>query len=271
MDAYNDGPGVVGSGKYLYQSSRAFRGLSTTTKLTAGIDLLKGGHGLHSAAAFTDVASHTATTAKGLAGTAKLSKFAKVARFAGKAAPVVAKGSAVIGAALGGWEIGQGINEVRSGNTQKGKEKIISGSADVITAGALGVAATSSATVVGLPVAGVALGVAGAAQAAKYGYKHRHQIAGAAKWTGKKIAAGAKWTGNKIAAGAKWTGNKIATGAKKVVAGAKWAGSKIADGAEFAGDKIADGAKWAGKKVSAGFDAIKDGISSVWNRASALF
>ncbi len=80
----------------------------------------------------------------------------------------MAKASAGVGLALGGIEVGRGINDLTDGKGAEGRDKIISGGADMVTAGALGVAAVSSGTVVGLPVAAVALGVAGVAQAGKY-------------------------------------------------------------------------------------------------------
>ena len=96
----------------------------------------------------------------------------------------------VIGGAYGGYQVGSGINEIRNGNTQKGTDKIVSGTADLISSGAVAVAAASSSTIVGLPVAGVALGVAGVSQAAKYAYKYRGKIAQGAKWAGNKISQG---------------------------------------------------------------------------------
>ncbi len=183
-DLIRDSLGVAGAGKYVYQAGRAAQGLSTTTPLTAGLDLAAGTSGLGGAAAATEAAGSLSTAAKGVTGAARLSPAARVAGVAAKAAPVVAKGSAVLGLALGGYEVGAGLRE---GN----RDRVISGGADMVTAGALGVAAVSSGTVVGLPVAAVALGVAGVAQAGKYAYEYRDKLADGASWVGDRLMGGA--------------------------------------------------------------------------------
>jgi len=225
--------GTTKTAKYAYQSSRAIRGLGTTTRLTAAVDILAGSADAGAAHAIDGAAKGVATTSKGVAGAAKLSKAAKVAKFAGKAAPVLTKGSCILGAGLGGYEIGQGINNLRDGNKAKGKEQLISGTADVVTSGALAVAATSAGTVVGLPVAGVALGVAGVSQAAKYGYKYRGEIAKGAKYVGNGIANGAKAAGRGIKKGASWVGGKLSAGWDKAKDIAGKVGENMAEASRY--------------------------------------
>lgn len=196
MSQVGDAFGVAGGVKYGYQASRAIRGLGTTTFATAGLDLASGSFGTTAAADAAETAKSLATTSKGTAGAAKISRFARIAKVAGRAAPVLAKGSAVLGVGLGGYKVGQGVHKLtdnRTDNDAAGRDKVISGTADVITSGALGVAAVSSGTVVGLPVAGVALGVAGVSQGAKYAWKYRDKLGDAAQWTGNKISQGAGW------------------------------------------------------------------------------
>lgn len=197
MTDIRDGFGLASAGKYGYQASRAARGLGTTTALTAGLDLASGTTGVGGATLATDAAGSLSTTAKGVTGAAKISNAARIAGWASKAAPVVAKGSAVLGVALGGFEVGQGINDLANGRSSAGRDKVISGGADMVTAGALGVAAVSSGTVVGLPVAAVALGVAGAAQAGKYAWKYRENIADGAGWVADKAGEAAGWVGDR--------------------------------------------------------------------------
>ncbi|MBM3461735.1 MAG: hypothetical protein FJX76_06495 [Armatimonadetes bacterium] len=60
----------------------------------------------------------------------------------------------------------------------------------MVTGIALGVAATSTGTIVGLPAAGVALGVAGVAQGIKYGYKFRKPLAGFASGAAQAVGRG---------------------------------------------------------------------------------
>jgi hypothetical protein len=190
MDAYTDALGAAGSAKYLYQSSRVARGLSQSNWLTASIDILRGGTNLDDLGGAASLAKGLTAGAKGVGDTAKFSSVAKIAGYASKAAPFISKASVLIGGAYGGYQIGSGINELREGNTQAAKDKIISGTADVITSGALAVAGTSAGTVVGLPVAAVALGVAGVSQGAKYAYRYREQIGNGLSWAGGKIAQG---------------------------------------------------------------------------------
>ena len=71
--------GAAGSAKYGYQSSRALRGLGTTTRLTAGLDLASGSVGATAAADLGETAKSLSTTAKGTTGAAKISRFARVA------------------------------------------------------------------------------------------------------------------------------------------------------------------------------------------------
>lgn len=260
--------------KYLYQAGRAFSGLGTTTRLTAGLDVLSGLTGAGSAKGLTDAAKAASSGAKGVVGAAKISEAGKIAGYASKAAPILAKGSAVLGGVLGGIEMGQGVYNLSQGNKQKGTDQLVSGGCDVVTAGALYVAATSSATVVGLPVAGVALAVAGVAQAGKYAYKYREQIGDAARWVGGKVSDGAHWAGDKISdgagavkKGAEFVGGKVVDGANAVKDGAK-------AGANFLGDKVSDGVKAAkagahavgekiGDKVTEKVDQVKDAGKTV--------
>lgn len=202
MSEVRDGVGTAGAGKYLYQAGRAAQGLGTTTRFTAGMDLLSGATGMGTAANVGEVASAASSGAKGAVGAARISSFARIAGYAGQAAPVLARGSAVLGGALGAVEVGQGIHSFSRGDSERGTEQVVSGGADIVTAGALGVAATSSATVVGLPVAAVALGVAGVAQGAKYAYKYREQIGDAAGWVGNQASRAAGAAGDVLSAGA---------------------------------------------------------------------
>ncbi len=241
MGKVKDSAGVAGTAKYMYQASRAVRGLSTTTKLTAAVDLVGGAASLESAHNLAEATKGVTTAAKGATGAVKLSKLAKVAKFAGKAAPILTKGSAIISTAVGGYEIGQGINELRAGNHKKATEKIVAGAADVVTAGAVATAATASGTVVGLPAAGVALAVAGAAQGVKYAYKYRGKIAKGAKWAGRKVSQGAKWAKDKAVEGATWAKDKAVKGAKWVKEKGKLASNKLKKSAEYCKDKIQKG------------------------------
>jgi hypothetical protein len=247
--------GVAGSGKYFYQAGRAFSGLNTTTRLTAGMDVLSGLTGAAAATNVADAAKATSSGLTGVVGGAKISQAGKIASFAGKAAPVLTKGSAVLGGVLGGIEIGKGVYNLSQGNKQKGTDQLVSGGCDVVTTGALYVAATSSATVVGLPVAGVALAVAGVAQAGKYAYKYREQIGDAAKWVG-----------NKVSDGAEWAGGKIAQGAGAVKKGAEFVGDKVSDGVHTVKDAAKAGRDFVGKKVSDGLKTAKAGARAVGDK-----
>jgi hypothetical protein len=115
VDKFKDALGIAGSGKYLYQAGRAFSGLQTTTRLTAGLDLASGAVGLSSAQGLTDVAKALSTETKGLVGAARLSEAGKIANYASKAAPIVAKGSALLGAVLGGVEMARGARALKEG------------------------------------------------------------------------------------------------------------------------------------------------------------
>jgi hypothetical protein len=157
-----------------------------------------------------------ATTTKGTAGAAKISRFARIAGFASKVGPHIAKGSAVLGVALGGYQIGKGIDSLSDGRDEKGRDQIISGTADVVTSGALGVAAVSSGTVVGLPVAAVALGVAGVSQGAKYAWKYRENIGDAAQWTGNKVSQGAGWAADQVSDVAGDVSSAVSSGFKSL-------------------------------------------------------
>ena len=152
IDNIRDGFGTANIGKFGYQASRAAQGLSTTTRLTAALDIAGGMTSLGAAHGLTDAAKGLNAATKGATGAANLSSVGKIAGIASKAAPIVAKGSAVLGGVLGAVDVGRGIKDLHDGKTEEGKDKIIGGSCDIVTAGALGVAATSSATVVGLPL-----------------------------------------------------------------------------------------------------------------------
>ena len=64
--------GTTKTAKYAYQSSRAIRGLGTTTRLTAAVDILAGSADAGAAHAIDGAAKGVATTSKGVAGAAKL-------------------------------------------------------------------------------------------------------------------------------------------------------------------------------------------------------
>lgn len=244
MISAKDALGIAGAGKYVFQASRAFQGLSTTTPVTAGLDLLSGTVGLQSASNVGAVLKAGSTLTKGAVGATKISNLGKVANFAAKASPIVAKGSAVLSAALGGIEIGKGVKNVKHGEVEKGKEQIVAGAADVVTAGALYAAAATSATIAGIPVAGVALAVAGVSQAGKYAYKFRHPIGQAA---------------TKLANGATKVAKSIGTGISK---GAQALGSKAA----LASNEIRTEAVAVAQKVSAVVTKGADNIKQAFKR-----
>ena len=201
MSGFADSLGAAGAAKYGYQAARSYQGLGTTTALTAGLDLASGTVGTTAAADAAETVKSLSTTTKGIAGAARLTPFARVAGFAGRVAPAIAKGSAALGVALGGYEIAQGVGDVRAGKTSEGREKIITGAADVVTSTALGVAAVASGSVVGVPIAAVALGVAGVSQGAKYAYKYADKIGDAAEWAGGKIGQAASNVGDSVRRG----------------------------------------------------------------------
>ena len=83
MDSYRDATGAAGAAKYMYQSSRVARGLSKSTRLTAAVDILKGGN-LMDAKGMVDGTKGILSTTKGVNDAAKMSKFARVAGVAGE-------------------------------------------------------------------------------------------------------------------------------------------------------------------------------------------
>jgi hypothetical protein len=186
VDSIKDGIGAANSAKYLYQSARVAQGLEKSTKITNTLGILKG---------TTDIAgSHGAIemTTSLASGAGHVSKLGQVAGFAAKALPVISKASAVVGGVYGAYEVSKGIGQIRNGNSKKGKENVVSGTADMVTTGALAVAGTSAGTVVGLPVAAVALGVAGFSQGVKYSYKYREQIGKGMNFVADTVSQGYK-------------------------------------------------------------------------------
>lgn len=189
--------GVAGVAKYGFQATRAAQGLSTTTPLTAVLDIAGGTSAIIHPGTINEAVKGAATASKGITGAARFSTLTQAASFASKAAPIVARGSAILGTALGAYEVGKGIQKFQQGKTEEGQDQIIDGSADIVTSVALGVAVTSSATVVGVPVAAVALGIAGIAQ----GIKYRHEITAGADFVGDKMAEGATVISKGISSG----------------------------------------------------------------------
>lgn len=185
-----DGLGAANAGKLAYQSSRAARGLGTATKLTAAFDLGLGTASIESASSAGSALFGAGNTAKAVNSFGRLSGGAKVINFATKAAPLLAKSTAVLGVALGGFEIAQGVNKLAHGEKAAGRDKLIAGGADVLTSGALYVAAGAAATGVGAPVAAIALGVAAGATAIKYGWEYRHEIGEFAGKAGDALSEG---------------------------------------------------------------------------------
>lgn len=188
-EGIQDSLGVLSAGNKLHTAGRAIKGATATSTVGKHIDTASN---LLKLTSMHDVADGTKTivdNAKTLSSSTHLSKFATAANYLGKAAPVLAKASVVLGGAIGAYEIGSGINSLAKGDTKKGKEKLVDGVADTITAGA-GVLALTG---VGLPLA---LGIGGAAQLGKYAYKYSDKIADGAKWVGGKISDGAKALGN---------------------------------------------------------------------------
>lgn len=213
MNQYvSDGLSATGAAKYGYQATRAARGLGTTTALTAGLDLASGTMGTTAAADTAETIKSLSTATKGTNGAARLTRFARISKWAGRVAPAIAKGTSVLGVALGGYQIGQGIGKIQEGKSEEGRDKIISGSADVVTSGALGVAAVASGSVVGIPVAAIALGVAGVSQGAKYAWKYREQIGEAASGVGKSVVGAAEWAGDKVGDVASNIGDSVSSG-----------------------------------------------------------
>jgi len=254
VDKFKDALGIAGSAKYLYQAGRAFSGLQTTTRLTAGLDLASGAVGLSSAQSLTDLAKALSTETKGLVGAARLSDAGRIANYASKAAPIVAKGSALLGAVLGGVEMARGAKALKGGKRTEGANRLVAGACDVVTSGALYVAAASGATVLGLPVAGVALAVAGVSQAGKFAHKYRAPLGKAARNVGGRLAQGA---------GLARTGALSAAARLKTVAGglqadARRAGDIIGKKVGERMDQVQDGAKACAKVLSKGLNRIKN-------------
>ncbi len=185
-----DSLGAANAAKLAYQSGRAARGLGTATKLTAAFDLSLGTASVEAAGSLGQSLFGASNTAKAVNSFARLSQGAKVVNFASKAAPVLAKGSGVIGMALGGFEVGDGIYKMTHGKKAEGTDKVVSGGLDIVTSAALTVAAGSASTGVGAPVAAIALGVAAGATAIKYGYKYRHEIGDLANRAGAVLSNG---------------------------------------------------------------------------------
>ncbi len=121
-EIFRDTTGGAGAAKYAYQGARVAKGLSKSTRLTAAVDLLKGGASFGDMAGVADAGSGVSSTAKGAAGMAKFSRLGKVASFAGKAGPILTKGSCVLGAAMGGYQVGSGIHEITQGNKAEGRD-----------------------------------------------------------------------------------------------------------------------------------------------------
>jgi hypothetical protein len=84
----------------------------------------------------------------------------------------------VIGA-YGVYETGKGIIEMKNGDKEAAKENLVSGALDMTTGAALGYAGVKEGTddkIGGVSSSTVGYGVAGAAQAGKFGYKYREPI-----------------------------------------------------------------------------------------------
>lgn len=253
MDKFKDALGIAGAGKYLYQAGRAFAGMETTTRLTAGLDLASGTVGLSSAQGLTDVAKALSTEAKGLVGAARFSEAGQIANYASQAAPIVAKGSALLGAALGGVEMARGAKALKNGNKTEGANRLVAGGCDVVTSGALYVAAASGATVLGLPVAGLALTVAGVSQAGKYVHKFRAPLGQTARSVGGGVARMAGQARTRTGAAME----RLKVGAGELRADVQMAGKKIGKKVGERMDQVQDGAKALGKVLSEGLDRIK--------------
>ncbi len=190
-DSYNNAKGVI-------QSS------STAAKIASGASKAKGvvaGGASRVGAAISANAPRLASTvskaAPKVAGAG-----AKVLGAASKAAPVLGKVSAGVGVVLGGVDIARGVNEMQNGDKAKGKEQITGGICDVITSGALAVAAATAPSGIG---PAIALGVAGVAQVVKY----RGEIAEAGKFVGGKVADGASWLGGKLSSAFNSVSSKV--------------------------------------------------------------
>lgn len=192
MDSIGTGDalGAANAAKLAYQSSRAARGLGMTTRLTAALDLGLGATGVGTAGSAGGALMSGAAAANGATAIARLSQGAQIVNFASKAAPIVGRASGVLGLALGGFEVGHGVYQMRQGRTAEGRDEVISGGLNLLTSGAISVAVGAGATGVGAPVAAVALGVAAGAQAIRLGYQHRHEIGRLAQRAGDALSQG---------------------------------------------------------------------------------
>jgi hypothetical protein len=254
VDKLKDALGIAGSGKYLYQAGRAFAGMQTTTPVTVGLDLASGAVGLSSAKDLTSLAKALSTETKGLVGAARLSNAGKIANYASKAAPIVSKGTALLGVALGGVEMARGAKALKAGKKTEGTDRLVAGACDVVTSSALYVAAASGATVLGLPVAGVALAVAGISQGGKYAHKFRAPLGKAARNIGGKLAEGAGLARK----GARSTAARLKEGARVLRAETRQAGARIGNKVGEQMDQVKAGAKACCKVLSEGLNRIKN-------------
>ena len=172
-----DGVGVAGAVRTGHKAYKLYKGITDTTKLGKAFDIGTSVVGLATASG-NKILTKTVGAAKNAAGLLKSSGSANIASVASKAAPILSKAGTVFGVAVGAWYIASGIHELAKddGNAEKGKEKIVGGTCDIISSVALHVAAGSAATGIGAPVAAVATGVAAVAQGAKYVYKYKDEI-----------------------------------------------------------------------------------------------
>ena len=236
IGSVKDALGMAGVAKYAYQAGRVAQGMGSTTKATVALDLVSGGVNATTATDVCQALKASSTLAKGISGGTKISNLGKVAEVAGKVAPVVSRGAAALGCVLGGIEVGRGVKAVHNGDKEKGTKQIVSGACDIVTQAASGVSASCSASVVGVPVAAVALGVASAAQAGKYIYKYKDQLGSAAKKAGQGVSNAAHFVGGKLGSLAVGVRSGVAGAAQKIGEGAcrvaKAAGAAVAKGAE---------------------------------------
>ncbi len=213
--------GASGAGKYIYQASRAAQDLGTTTPLTVGLDLASGTLGIADAKNPEAVVKAGCSLAKGVTGGLKISEAGQVAQVAAEISPIVSRTAAGIGVVLGTVEVGRGIKKCVDGAHQEGKNKIISGACDIVTQTALGIAAGNDAVIAGVPVAAVALGIAGTAVAGKYIYKYHEQIGALAHQAGQKVAQAAHTVGQKITQTAQTVVGKVGDGVKSIAQSAQ--------------------------------------------------
>lgn len=216
MDSVKNGLGIAGAGKYMYQAARVAQGMGSTTPLTAALDIASGTVGTATAAGVSQAIKSSSSLTKGLVGAGKISELGKVTQFAAKISPFVSRGAAALGVVLGGVEVGKGVKNLKEGQQKKGLEHIVSGSCDIVTQAALGVSCSTTAEVAGVPVAAVALGVAGVAQAGKYAFKFRENIGKAAQAVGSGVSRAAKAVGRGTAHAAKTVSMGAAAIAQKL-------------------------------------------------------